>query len=103
MDARSVSWCLGQAELAAVPSIEIEELHERGLFERNSLLRGDGAQGGIDVRQMIQGDVAHKRASDLIVAHAPVQPAEEERELNEDRGKRDRKIRPGETHKRFSG
>ena len=84
-------------------AVQIEELHERRLFERNSLLRRDGAQGGIDVRQMIQRDVADKRARNLVVAHPPVQPAQKQPELNEYWRERDRKIRPGETHKRFSG
>jgi len=35
------------------------------------------------MRQVIDGHVAHKRAGDFVVAHAPVQPAQKQGELRD--------------------
>jgi hypothetical protein len=48
----------------------------------NSLLVCDGVQGGIDVGEMVCGDVADKRACDFVASNAAEQPAREENELH---------------------
>src|SRR6266852_8494027 len=78
----------GLLPAAATRMIEIDELDHRGFVERNSLLRGDFLQRVVDVRQMIGGDVAHEGAGDFVVAHAAMQPAQEDDELHRDRNKR---------------
>src|SRR5260370_34576317 len=73
---------------ALAAGVEIDELDERRFVELNSLLGGDFLQRVVDVRQMIGGDVAHEGAGDFVVAHAAVQPAQEDDELHRDRNKR---------------
>src|SRR5260370_40866603 len=73
---------------ALAAGVEIDELDERRFVELNSLLCGDFLQRVVDVRQMIGGDVAHEGAGDFVVAHAAVQPAQEDDELYEDSDKR---------------
>lgn len=90
-----------RARLAAIFSIEVEELDQGRLTEVNSLLLGDLAQRGVDVRQMVERDVADERAIDFVVAHAPVQPAEEQRELHEDGNCGEEDVRERETQERF--
>jgi hypothetical protein len=51
-------------------------------MQGNSLLGADGLQRCVDVRQMIQRDVADAGVDDLVGAHAAVQPAEEQDELD---------------------
>src|SRR5713226_3423934 len=72
---------------ALAAGVEIDELDERRFVELNSLLRGDFQQRGVDVRQMIGGDVAHEGAGDFVVAHAAVHPAQEDYELHRDGNK----------------
>jgi hypothetical protein len=57
--------------------VELYETHHGRLGRINSLLARNGMQRGVDVREMICGDVAHERSHNLIVAHAAVQPAKE--------------------------
>src|SRR5579885_2930993 len=72
------------------PVAQFDEADEGRLFEGDSLLFGDLAERGINVRQVICGDVADEGAREFVVAHAAVQPAEKERELHEARsGSRD--------------
>src|SRR5229473_3909740 len=72
---------------ALAAGVEIDELDERRFVELNSLLCGDFLQRGVDVRQMISGDVAHEGARDFVVAHAAVHPAQEDYELHRDGNK----------------
>jgi hypothetical protein len=58
-------------------------LHKRRLLELDSLVRCDLAQRGVNVRQMIERDVAHERAADFGVAHVTMQPAKQNEELQE--------------------
>jgi hypothetical protein len=62
----------------------VDELDQGRFVEVNSLLRGDFLQRVVDVRQVIGGDVAHEGAGDFVVAHAAVQPAQEDDELHRD-------------------
>src|SRR5260370_21735316 len=66
---------------ALAAGVEIDELDERRFVELNSLLCGDFLQRGVDVRQMISGDVAHEGAGDFVVAHAAEPPAQGENPL----------------------
>ena len=63
-------------------AVEIEEADHRRFVQRNSLLGGDFLQRVVDVRQMIGGDVAHEGARDFVVAHAAMQPAQEQNKLH---------------------
>lgn len=58
-------------------AVQIDEAEEGRIFEGNSLLCRDLAQRGINVRQMIRGDVADEGANDFVIAHAAMEPAEE--------------------------
>ena len=64
--------------------VQVDELDHGRFVERNSLLRGDFLQRGVDVRQMIGGDVVYEGAVDFFVAHAAMEPAQEDDELHED-------------------
>jgi hypothetical protein len=68
----------------ATVSLEFDEAHERRFMRLNSLLPSNGVQSRINVREMVCGDVTHKRAHNFVVAHAAVQPAQEEHELHAD-------------------
>jgi hypothetical protein len=71
-----------QWSVVAPVTLEFDKPHQRRLMRLNSLLARDGVQCGIDAREMVCGKVAHKRAYDFVVAHAAVQPAQEENELH---------------------
>lgn len=68
--------------------VQVDEAEEGRIFERNSLLRCDLAQRGINVRQMICGDVANEGAIDFVIAHTAMQPAQEYDELHGGREER---------------
>src|SRR6266849_4426566 len=72
---------------ALAAGVEIDELDERRFVELNSLPCGDFLQRGVDVRQMMGSDVAHEGARDFVVAHATMQPAQEDYELHRDGNK----------------
>src|SRR5882757_8640576 len=74
--------------LSFVAAVEVDELDQRRVVEINSLLRGDFLQRVVNVRQMIGGDVAHEGAGDFFVAHAAMQPAQEDDELHDDGNER---------------
>src|SRR5579863_7513565 len=63
-------------------------MDDREFVERDSLLGADGLQRVVNVRQVVQGDVAHACVNDFVFAHAAMQPTEEKRELDCDRQKR---------------
>lgn len=71
--------------MAMVVAVEVDETHEGSFVEGNSLPRGDFVQRVVNVRQMIGGDVADEGAHDFVVAHAAMQPAQEQNELHADR------------------
>ena len=79
-------------------TLEFDEAHERRLARLNSLLPRNGVQRRIDVRQMICGDVAHKRAHDFVIAHAAMKPAQEKYELHADGNKRGQNGGPVDGH-----
>src|SRR5580698_2924379 len=64
---------------------EVDEVDDGEFVERNSLLGADGLQRVVDVRQVVECDVADASVDDFVFAHAAMEPAEEERELDEDR------------------
>ena len=82
----------------ATVALEFDEAHEGRLAGLNSLLPRNGVQRRIDVRQMICGDVAHKRAHDFVIAHAAVQPAQEQNELHADGNERGQNGEPVDGH-----
>ena len=61
---------------------KFQKLDGRGLLEFQSKARGDLAQRQVEMRQMIDGHIAHKGASNFIVARAPVQPPEKHKALH---------------------
>ena len=65
-----------------VAGAEIDEVDDREFVERNSLLGADGLQGVVDVRQVVERDIADAGVDDFVFAHAAMEPAEEERELD---------------------
>ena len=73
--------------LRVAPGAEVDEMDDREFVERNSLLGTDGLERVVDVRQMIQRDVSDAGVDDFVFAHAAMEPAEEERELDDDRQK----------------
>jgi hypothetical protein len=70
--------------VVATVILEFDETHERRFGRLNSLLARNGMQGRINVRKMICGDVADERTRHLVVAHAAMQPAQEQDELQTD-------------------
>jgi hypothetical protein len=74
--------------LGTPPASEIDEVNHRQFMQRNSLLEADGGQRRVDVRQVVEGDVADAGGYDFVATHAAVQPAEEEDELHGDRQER---------------
>ncbi len=74
--------------LRASPAGEIDEMNHWQFMQRNSLLEADGGQRRVDVRQVVEGDVADAGGYDFVGTHAAMQPAEEEDELHGDREER---------------
>src|SRR5579871_6472002 len=60
-------------------------MDDREFVERNSLLGADGLQRVVNVRQMVERDIADAGVDDFVFAHTAMQPPEEERELDGDR------------------
>ena len=67
---------------------EVDEVDDGEFVERDSLLGADGLQRIVDVRQVVESDVADAGVDDFVFAHAAMKPAEEERELDGDWEKR---------------
>src|SRR5581483_10742674 len=86
---------------AAAMAGEIHKMHEGRFGHANSLLVGDLAKRGVDVRQMSDREIAHEGVNNLVIAHAAVQPAEKERELHEAGNRRGEKAVPMERHGRL--
>ena len=66
----------------AVVAVEFQKMHGRRFFDFHAEVDSDLPQGMIEVRKMVDGHIAHKRASNFIVTHASVQPTDEEETLN---------------------
>src|SRR6266404_829415 len=84
---------------SAIPQIHI--IHHRRFLELNSLPLRDDVQRPVNVRQMPQRQVSHKHALDLVVAHAPVHPSQEDDQLCPHRKHHDY-VRPTRTSHVFS-
>jgi hypothetical protein len=69
-------------------SIEFQELHGRGFPEFEAEAGSDLPQGLVEMRKVVDGHVADKRAAHFIVAHTAMQPPQEEERLQA-RGKAD--------------
>src|SRR5271165_6938546 len=67
---------------AAVAVAKIDEADYRRGIDGDSLLLGDALQSAVDVREVVEGYVADEGAVDFVIAHAAVQPAQEEDELH---------------------
>jgi hypothetical protein len=86
--------------VVATAALEFHEAHERRLLGINSLLARNGMQRRIDMWEMVRGDVTHKRTHDLVVAHAAMQPSQEQNELHADGHKRGQDSGPVDGHAR---
>src|SRR5271156_136763 len=64
-------------------SVEIHPADRRSRSVLNSLLVADSRKQVVDVRQMAGGHIFDEDAHDFVVAHAPVNPAQEQDELHE--------------------
>ena len=67
--------------MAMAVCVKIDEADQGRFGWLNSLLARNGVQLGIDVRQMVRGDVVHENAHDFVIAHTAMKPAQEEDEL----------------------
>ena len=60
----------------------MDEADARRQFERDAVVRGDFVERFVNVREMVFGDVADELAIDFVVAHAAMEPAQEDGELH---------------------
>ena len=74
---------------------EVDEMDDGEFVERDSLLGADGLQRGVDVRQVSECDVADAGVDDFVFAHAAMEPAEEESELDDHREERGEEANEG--------
>src|SRR6267143_7207064 len=82
MMAQTSAGSSGCSSLGVAVAVQVHKSNEGRFVEFNSLLGGDFLQRVVDVRQMIRGDIANKGAGDFVIAHAAVQPAEEQDKLH---------------------
>lgn len=68
--------------MTATVAVEVDEADEGRFVEGNSLPGGDFVQRVVNVRQMVCGDIVDEGARDFVVAHAAMEPTEEEHELH---------------------
>lgn len=73
-------------------AIQLKETNRRRIIDFNTVMFGDAPQHMIDVRQMIESDVADEGAVDGGIAQAPMQPAEENTKLREKSKSKDQPI-----------
>lgn len=73
--------------VAMAVTVEVDEADQGRFVESNSLPGGDFVQRVVNVRQMIGGHVADEGTRDFVIAHAAMEPAQEQNELHSD-GKR---------------
>jgi hypothetical protein len=78
-----------------VVAAEVDEMDDGEFVERDSLLGADGLQRGVDVRQVSERDVADAGVNDFVFAHAAMEPAEEESELDDHREERGEEANEG--------
>jgi hypothetical protein len=69
----------------AVLAVEFHEVDVGRFFQLQSQVAGDLSQRVIQVRKVVDGHIADKRAANFIIARAAMQPSEENRELDEAR------------------
>jgi hypothetical protein len=62
-------------------TVQIHEAHHGRFIQVNSLLRSNLLERAVDVRKMIRGNVAHEGTGDFVIAHAAMQPAQEQEKL----------------------
>jgi len=68
----------------AAAFVQVDEA-KRGRFGKgNSLFLSDRAQGIVDVRQVIRGNVVDEGAMDFVVAKTAMKPAQKHDELHAD-------------------
>lgn len=79
-------------------AVELEIPDLRVVVEGDAVGAGNQAQRGIDVREMVGGDVTEKGAMDFVVAHAAVQPAEKQCKLREKNGSSRKQRECGRRH-----
>lgn len=72
--------------------VQFREIHRRRLVDFDALMRSDAPQRVINVRKMVKGHVANKRAFDGGIAKPSMQPAEENTQLREQRKRNDQPI-----------
>jgi len=70
-----------RSPVSPVPG-EVAEAHRGSFLQVSSLPTTDFSQCRVNVRQVRYRQVPHERARNLIRAHAPVQPAQEQNELH---------------------
>ena len=63
-------------------AVQVHKADEGRIVEFNSLPGGDFLQRVVNVWQMIGGDVAHKGTRDFVIAHAAMQPPQEQDKLH---------------------
>ena len=76
-----------------VLAIQLKEADRRWILDFEMMVRGNQPQRVIDMRQMIDSDVADEGAFDIGIAQAPMQPAKENAKLSEQREGHDQPVR----------
>ena len=80
-----------QCALLMVAAVELDILNLRMVVEGDAVGGGDGPQRGVNVGEMVGGDVAEKGAVDFVVEDAAMQPAEKQHELHGNRREREQR------------
>ena len=81
-------WLRASGSTLSVRAVQFQEVDRRGLAELDAEVAGDLAQGVVEVGEVVDGHVANEGAANFVIARASVQPAEEEKHLQE-RGESD--------------
>lgn len=66
-------------------AVKLDEVDWRRLVNRKTIGLREQAQHGVNMRQVVGGNVHKEGPMNFVVAQAAMQPADEERELHEDR------------------
>ena len=70
---------------AGLRAVQFQKAYRRRIFEFNLQVIGDEAERVVHVRQVAGGHVVDEGALDFVIAHAAMQPAQEDDELREQR------------------
>ncbi len=73
------------AAIDSISAVELEKAHRRRVADFHAVAFGNQAQRVVDVRQMVQRHIAHKAALDGCIAQTPVQPAQKDAKLRDER------------------